>query len=346
LARASRDLFAGRDSYVRGAQLSSLLGAHRGQLRRVWSVNGKAVTLEFQGGGIAKSIDAFEAKHWETESAFDEFLRECRDLECPRPASYGSVFHAQFRSPKILHSFNYPFAPYFVGAWQGHAGAGIYRGEHHKYDLNSAYLWASTMGLPHPASFRMAERIGRHSGMFLVEHIPRNGLPYPFYASPVVLASTDEIEVYGLNVTRVIRGVTWTDYLDSDAVTSVMKRASFGKLMSRAYWGRWCSTALLECSNGRRSWYMRNHVLNIPWAHTLVSRVKMRVWEHASHAIHVFVDSIITTDKLPTGDKLGDWRLERSYPDGVKVRRAGFYGPASGEWERTSGEPKQPKGAV
>ena len=52
----------------------------------------------------------------------------------------------------------------------------------------------------------------------------------------------------------------------------------------------------------------------------------MRLWEYSKHAAHVYVDSVITTEQLPTGDELGDWRLEKTYPAGVFVKGAGQYG--------------------
>jgi hypothetical protein len=58
----------------------------------------------------------------------------------------------------------------------------------------------------------------------------------------------------------------------------------------------------------------------------IVSRVKMRLWEYSNNAVHVFVDSVITTDKLRTGDSLGDWRLEKTYLNGVNIKLPGQYG--------------------
>lgn len=336
------EVAAGRDGYVHSSDMGEIV--QRQDVARSWSVYGKTVSIMLDSGAVVKPMDAFDNKHTETENSFTEFLRECAELRCPRPASYASVFHAQFHSPTILKSYNYPLAPYMTGAWQAHKGAGSYRGRYNKYDLNSAYLWASTLGLPRPASFRTAHHIGKLPGLFLVEYVPKLGLPYPlnigtngFGVAGAALVSTEEINAYDLHVTRVIYGVTWSDYIYPDAITSTVARASFGKQMSRAFWGRWCSTVDLECHSKKKSWYMPNRMLNIPWAHLLVSRVKMRCWDVSANAVHVFVDSVITTDTLPTGTKIGDWRLDAEYNEGVKVRRAGFYGPVNGDWDRMSG---------
>lgn len=288
---------------------------------------------------MVKGGDKFALKHTDSQSRFDEFIAECTSFECPRPSSYSSVFHSVFRTARIPYSVNMQFAHSFAGGWEQARQTGTLSGSWRKYDLNSAYLWASTLGLPRPSTFKYASKIAKRPGLYHIELAAQlDHLPYPYNTRRFVNATDDEINLYSLPIRRIIGGVTWEDSLPEDVVSAVVSRFSFAKEVSKSYWGRWCSTETIRCTVGAKHWELPNPCLNLVWAHLLIGRVRARVWQEAASAAHVFVDSIITTDALKVGTGLGSWRLDAEYPDGVKVRHAGFYGPAnSDKWDRTSG---------
>lgn len=64
----------------------------------------------------------------------------------------------------------------------------------------------------------------------------------------------------------------------------------------------------------------------------------MRLWEHSREALHVFVDSLLTPKLMPTGNGLGDWRLEKTYRRGLIIRAPGQYGDIDADrMEKMSG---------
>ena len=304
----------------------------------MWSVGGRTTSLQMPGAGMVKAVDRFSIRHTCSEAAFQELIRECSDYGCARPSSYGSVFHAVYKSPRVRRSLQAPFEPWFAGGWQEAKMTGVIRGRWRRYDLNSAYLWACTLGLPEIRSVRVSTAVGSLPGMYALELAKADeSLPYPFNMARTVCATTEEIDLYALPVKKILGGVTWTDSIDGQPIVDTVKQFTFAKEVSKTFWGRWCSTIPVECETrtGKR-WPLRNPIQNLVWAHLLVSRVKQRVWNEGRNAAHVFVDSIITTDVLPTGAELGAWREEREYPDGLTIRHAGFYG-SGGVWEKVSG---------
>jgi len=294
--------------------------------------------MQMPGEGMIKAIDRFSLRHVVTEEAFNEFLRECTFFGCPRPSSYSSVFHTVYKSPRVRWSLHAIFSDWFAGGWQQARRVGTLPGAWHQYDLNSAYLWAVTRGLPDVKSMRVSQQFGRWPGMYALELTrPIETLPYPFNTNKFVNATTAEIDAYALPVARILGGVIWSGEIDGAPIVDAIKQFSFAKECARSFWGRWCSTLPVECAtrSGKR-WELPNPVQNFVWAHLVVSRVKTRVWLEARNAAHIFVDSIITTDQLPTGEGLGQWRKVQEYVNGVRIKHAGYYGDTH-QWSKTSG---------
>ena len=329
------EIESGRDAYAPQA----LLNHYHADALRSWSVAGRLTSLQMPGRGMVKSIDRFATHHVESEDAFAELLRECAFYNCPRPTSYSSVFHAQYRSPRVRWSLHAPLLENFAGGWQQARQTGFLPGRWIQYDLNSAYLWAVSLGLPNVQSMRVSRHIGRWPGIYALELVRADSsLPYPFNLSRYVNASTAEIDRYALPIARILGGVIWSDEIDGAPILDTIRQFTFAKEVARSFWGRWCSTVPVECwTASGKSWELRNPIQNFAWAHLIIARVKARVYEQGVNAAHVFVDSVITTDTLPTGNGLGEWRKEREY-DGLRIKHAGYYGDAR-SWARTSGSP-------
>lgn len=313
------------------------LNLYRRDALRYWSVAGRLTSLQMPGHGMVKAIDRFAPQHTYTPEAFQEFIREAAFYGCPRPTSYGSIFHTQYRSPRVRWSLHAPFADHFAGGWQQARMTGDLPGKWIQYDLNSAYLWACSLGLPNVRSLRVSRHIGRWPGMYALELVRADdSLPYPFNLTRWVNATTEEIDLYSLPIQRILGGVVWSDEISGDPIIDTIRQFTFAKEVARSFWGRWCSTTPVECTTASGAqWELRNPIQNFVWAHLIIARVKARVFAHGMNAAHIFVDSLITTDELPTGNGLGDWRKEREF-NGLRIRHAGYYGDAE-NWTRTSG---------
>lgn len=327
-----------QDAYVHPNDLRKLAKTYG----RFWAFHNVPTTVALPGNRFAKSLHPFT--HHLDEQSFTELLGEYREAGVPRPSGYADVFHDRFISPRVPYSVNALLAPAFAGGWQEARSIGFHRQRYYKYDMRSAYLWAATLGLPDTRTYTRSLQPwrGKYDGVYRVKLLePAVGAPFPFNVAHECLATNLEIDTYGLRVGEVVDGVIWKRSTSADKLLDAMRAVSTWKLAARAYWGRWAQTTRVKCVTKANNWELPNVALNVPWAHLMVSRVKMRLWEHASNAVHVYVDSVITTDVLPTGYQLGDWKLEKVYDAGVIVKGPGHYGaPDSPQLERMAGVPK------
>lgn len=338
LAPALREVAQGRDGYVERGQLRTL----KADARRWWTFRGGPCSVQLKDGSIYKCVDGIEEHTGDVET-FNEFMREVRDSGVDRPSSYADVFHKTFYTPRVRWSLNEVLSHRLVGGWQQAIQPGAHLGLHRKYDMRSAYLWAGSIGLPDVKSYRLTRPgvIARdRGGVYRVELAQLvHSAPYPFNAMRQVLATPQEIETYGLPVARVLSGVSFSfDYNDPAPMIDHIRAFSFWKQIGRGYWGRWAMIDPIECHVPGKTWNLRNDRTNLVWAHLIISRVRMRVWQAVQRAgaVHVFVDSVITRGELPTGTELGAWKLEKEYPAGVAIKAAGCYGDLSAP-ERAAG---------
>lgn len=339
LAPTFGEIVDGRDAYISHPQLRALAKQHG----RYWSFHSIPTTVALPDNRFAKSLKGF-TNHQE-ESQFRELLREYADHGVPRPSGYADVFHKLYYSPRVPWSVNALLAPAFAGGWQAHLHPlkTVFRGTHYKYDMRSAYLWAATLGLPDSESYQRSLKPGKtkYDGIYRFETRPVAGAPFPFDQAHECIATNQEIELYGLPVLKVIDGVIWKNMLAPQKLLDAIMAVSTWKQAGRSYWGRWAQMQRIKCTANGRDWFIPNLALNIPLAHLIVSRVKMRLWLASRNAVHVFVDSVITPEKLETGDKVGDWRLEKTYTNGVVVKATGQYGSIDDlKLERMAGVPK------
>jgi hypothetical protein len=214
-----------------------------------------------------------------------------------------------------------------VGGWEALlVKPGTYLGTFYKYDMVSAYLWAAIEGLPHPKSYRLADRISRqYDGVYLMRCEPRDDAPYPYTLGGTLLATRDEIEMYGLRG-PVLWGAVWTRVYDTSRMVRSITDWSCWKYVGRMYWGRWASGLPVDCAI-----YDRNDTVSsvsqLPpmphaiWAHLILSRVRRRLYDVTRYArvLRVYVDDIITDTPLTTGESIGQWHLKRTY-NGVSIR--------------------------
>lgn len=332
----------GRDSYVFRTVLPSLIPI----ASRYWRINGRTCSVQL-GRGMVKAYNGF-VEHNENAETFTSFLYDCSHAGITRPSSYSDMFSQTWRSPWIKPSASALLADYFCGGWQEAKAYGMLKGKWNKYDLNSAYFWSLLQGLPDPLTYRYSEKPDysdvrgyMRQGVYVVSlsNFSRRW-PYPFNQPHLrYLASTEEIERYGLPIKEFHYGVTWDGVIDTTAMAAHIRGLPATKQVARSFWGSWASLARIRCYSRSRAggWDLPAVRTNLVWAHTIISRVKMRVWEYACNAAHIYVDSIITPDTITTGDGPGEWRLQHTYPNGLFVQGTGWYGPTPGNWDSHTG---------
>ncbi len=337
LAPTYNEISDTQDAYLTSGKLRLLAK----QNARHWRFNDVPSTVALPGNRYAKSLNGFTSH--QTEPLFRELLGEYAEHGVLRPGGYADVFHEKFTSPHVCYSVNSLLAPAFAGGWQDALAIGFHAGTYYKYDMRSAYLWAATLGMPEPSSYTrsLAPWKGKHDGLYRIKLLrPSPGAPFPFNRATECLATNTEIELYNLQISEVVTGVVWKSTIDPQRIVDAITCVSAWKQAARAYWGRWAQTEKVECYANGKTWKLPNRALNIPWAHTIVSRVKQRLWECSTDAVHVFVDSVITPHQLPIGPNVGDWKLEKVYTRGVVVGAAGRYGePDAKLWDRAAGIP-------
>ena len=179
-----RNVAVGYDSYLADPEIMDLLpGASRS-----WRFNGKVRSMQLHGGYM-KSLSGF-GDHANDEWDFLTLMQDLYERGIKRPSSYSSVFHSLVKSPFIKWSFNGPFVDWFAGGWEEAKFTGEQYGKHFQYDINSAYLWSLTEGLPDTRTYRAedyphpvySEMNGfAEPGLYLIElEAPVPDAPYPF----------------------------------------------------------------------------------------------------------------------------------------------------------------------
>lgn len=317
-----------RDAYVWQQEINALVAADGAS--RVILYNGSNRSMQMRGGGWLKPINGFHPAHVESEEAFRGFLEECLTHGVRMPSSYSDVFMRMFRPPRLPWSVNAQFVEHFAGPWEEAKERGLLPGFWRQYDLNRAYKWASAQGLPDTDSFEKTDRLSAKLPGVYVARIANayDGCPHPYNRDGWVMVSDEEIDAYNLTIAEVSGGVCWRRTLDPGVCVSVMERLSFGELVAKTFWGLWAARNPVQTYYPAKDKIVvgRSVFLNLPWAHFIVSKIKLRVHEVSGNACHVFCDSIITRDALPTSDDVGAWKLVQEFPEGVYVEGAGRYG--------------------
>lgn len=335
-----KEIVLGHDSYHINGALAQLAATEHAQ--RAWLKGSTYASVQLKGGGVVKSLEQFD-RHGHTEDSFMAFLEECLRYEVSRPSSYSDVFHQLFSSPRIAYTVNRYLAPYFAGAWQEARVVGVVAGPLFRYDLNSAYLWSGSQGLPIAEGFRYTERLTGNA-LCVVDIEPNPDAPHPFNRRSIVLAQPEDVDLYNLRVNRVVAGIRWNDNTNGDEILGITQRFSFWKQIGRAYWGRWAAQQPLKCRSYRngamqKQWELGNPALNFVWAQLIINRVKRKIYEYDACPVHVFVDAVITRHRLPVSDGVGGWRADGEFPVGLHIVGPGIYGVPGGTLLKRAGLP-------
>lgn len=267
--------------------------------------------------------------------AESRFLEECRRAGVQGvPASHGDVFHRLFRFPNPVRDIHAELDAPLVGGWDGPLRTGPQPGRWKILDIVSAYCWAALQGLPEVWSARPSskpERGGIYVAMFKADGVilPPHLRLAAERRKPALL-SFEEMAAYNLRSVRVRSGVCFRQWRGLDAEVSLIRRRfTDSKAILRAFWGRWASDSpvtslLLRYGVPIKSWQTVARTRNVAWAHTILSRVKIRVAELARHACLVNTDCVAVPADLPvkTGADIGDWRV-KGYISDMNLKASG-----------------------
>lgn len=297
---------------------------------QAWKYNGRYTTYCPNRRVTFKALDRLGV---EDEKEFWSLVAAVKQAGISPPTSYANVFLSCYRAPMPRVSPRSHFYGFRFGGWQ----EAFRRGESHRtvyqYDLNKAYRWAASCGLPDLRSARRTWDFDSPCAVYLVSGLRPGAIPYRRVpAESYHMVTSEERDALALDLRRatVHVGVSFTrtcslvetfEALDRRFPVSVVAR------VSRAFWGMWNTTTAPEVvswTKGERSRTMKNPWYNPIWSAFITSRVKLRLNLHRARMLHCFVDSLHVTDQLPTGTEPGDWKLVGEYKR--------FWCRAPGQW--------------
>jgi hypothetical protein len=266
-----------------------------------------------------------------SDEDFWAVLQEARAAGMNPPTSFADFFMSCYRAPLARGSVVAPFRRYTFGGWQTALQRGEFKGKFYVYDLNSAYRWAASCGLPHPGTAYVTKDFNKPSAIYLVE-LPIGVIPYQ-PGGRLAVVTSEERDCFNLqsaSTLRVLYGIAFRSEVSlADTFAAIDKKfPASAKRISRAFWGLWNTTAApqqVSWKHGEKIRDLKNPFFNPIWAAFVTSRVKLRMSLYRKHALRIYVDSIVTTEQLPTGPGVGEFKLVHEL-DSLWIRHAGYWG--------------------
>lgn len=306
-----------------------------------WTLHGILRSWQWRATRVVcKLRDGFGA-HTDP-SDFRELLRESDFYGSSRPGSYAGIWwgaHDRPRIPSIRNVHRRYGLWQVAGAWQHAFLLGDLPGTWIQYDINSAYLWALSLGLPDPTTFRWHYPRGctprGRTVLHLIETAGHRDAPYPYHrpSDGGVLATVQEMDTYGIAPTQYYGGISWEgpeDGYDTTPIVASIRRYAAWKQIARSWWGMLAtrSGVVQHTQSGARREMPAWHS-NPVWAHLILARVRARLWHQVQQCrdgeiARVYCDSVVVRDTVPihTGTQIGDWREAARYAHGVTVQSA------------------------
>lgn len=262
-------------------------------------------------------------------------VEECLKRGLKPPGSWGSIFSELYKVPRPLCSATCGFSR-VEGGYIEALETGKILGPLYEYDIQSAYAWAAYQGLPDPKTYRPGQASAPGSMFVAVDEKER-----------FRVISTEEIEQDGGRLGDIRWAVSWDKVLDLrpslERIIETWPRWCWKPIL-RSFWGSWISTRKvciqhLKAREVVKEWELPPRCYNPIWAHLIVSRVKRRVLQALAEyaGVHACVDSVIVRREMPTGDKIGDWRLKAVYTHGLVIEKTNVIRSHTGEYVKHAG---------
>lgn len=316
--------------YVRSRELEALV-ATPGAWLRYWTHGGEITAAETPDHAIVRRTEP-----WDGQLA--DAVRFWRREGLPAVSSPGML--AMKGKPEWFRPGKWSLtgwaSRWLRGAWQEARVRGVITGPHAVFDIRRAYRWALTAApLPDRRTVRVAGRYATdRPGLHVVETRPNPKAPrYMREGGWHLLEVPDDLQ-YGSYVRGWKAGVTWTGTIDARPLADWLDTGP--AVLQRAFWGPWIATEPTVCT-----WHTGTKCRFPPYGadpvrgHLILQRVRRRLAE--IEAPYYYVDSVITADSLPVGDRIGDWRKVREFRNGVRIAYPGGYGPIGQPLEKHAG---------
>lgn len=300
----------------------------------VWRVGARVTTIETRDHAMLRPLEPW-GKDFATAAAW----WTARKMRAPSsPAGLIRAACPDWFRPTLWSTEGWA-RQYVRGGWQEASVRGVIAGPHRLYDLRRAYRWALTAAeLPDRQTMTGARAFRPDwPGLHLVDLDPWPGAPWPLKDGGRQLLETPEDVVrYGEPPLRCwVQGTYWHRTLPATSLAETIDSTGVAAC-ARSYWGTWIATT--PCTRQYHTGtitQLRPRGTDAIRAHLITARVRRRLAEES--APYRYVDSVISTHPLATGDRPGDWRLVREYPDGVWIGWPGAYGPPGARPDRHAG---------
>lgn len=321
--------------YIKARDFPAVMQRHypRGQ---AWKYRGKWTTYCPSKALTYKNIDRFKRADGRPigEDEFWTIMRESQAANISPPTSYADMWLSCYDLPMPRATPIAPFRGFRFGGWESTYFRGTWDKPAYLYDLNSAYRWAASCGLPDVNS-AYPTKSWRHAEGIWLAHVPFNRIPYA-RAGGLMMVTHEERDAYALHDATVVYGFAFRRTLDVKHVFDRVEQRfpSSAKKITRAFWGMWNTDLAPEqysWKNGEKCRLLRNPFYNPIWSAFITSRVKMRLAHWSQHALTIYVDALIMKEPIiPTGPGLGEFRLQQEFPRGLWIKWAGHWGDDSG----------------
>lgn len=325
-------------SYIREEEFNHVIAIHqsRGWL---WKFDGTPTSYAPNKKLMFKNLDRLR---FDTEDQFWTFIEDVKRAEMKPPTSLSGVFVACAKRERLSWRTYAPKAPFYgrmFGPWMEQ----IFRGGEYTapvflYDINQAYRWSGTVGLPDLNSAYRTRDFREPHAIYLVKNAK------PYFPPPVdretdgtFVMTSEERDAYQIDSADVVHGVAFrNERVDVQRVFDRIDTEfpSVAKAVSQSYWGIWSSPKSVQqigmLSGSTRE--LRNIYYNPVWAAFVTGRVKIACWLKRDVTLRIYCDSIMSTAAIPTGTEPGEWKLVKEFKAGLRFHGIRYYpiNPAEG----------------
>jgi hypothetical protein len=302
--------------YVRGSDFPAMLTRHnRGG--QAWQYHKKWSTYCPNRRITYKTLDRLQPQSHED---FWQIMEAAKHADINPPTSLADLFLSIYRSPMPRITVRSAFYGLHFGGWNVAFRRGKAPGKVYQYDLNNAYRWAASCGLPDLRTAYPTRDFSAPNSIFLAYDVPVDAIPWQRVPrSYVRVITSEERDALGISEATVIKGFSFPETCHiAGAFREVDKfTPSIRSRVSRAFWGIWNTTRapeVLSWKHGEKIRPMKNPWYNPIWSAYITSRVKLRINLYRSRALHCATDSVhVLGEQLPTGTEPGEWKLVGEY---------------------------------
>lgn len=251
------------------------------------------------------------------------------------PSSPASFINNNKLKHNVRWSTNIKFKSFFTGGWIENMKSGFTMQPVYHYDINKAYLWALSQGLPKRV-FPYTKTMKHH--LFVVRQQDKNHYIPSIYNTSLCIYDEDDMDFFGIKG-EVIDAVSWNDnqayvYDNIMEFENVLPPKAF-KMLQKSFWGRWAADNELLVDHYRdgkliKSRSLKNNFQNYVWSTIIIHRIIRSVFSQwlLLDGINVYVDAILSRKEMENnyiGNDIGKWKLENKFENGIYIDRPGTW---------------------